>query len=121
MYNNEFSLGPFKRFYCIENSSLQPMRGWHAHRFESKAFVSVFGKIRIGAVEVQDWAHPDRNAEIFSQELGPDTADVYFVPAGFANGILSLEPGARVMVFSSATLQESMQDDYRFDKDFWKL
>jgi dTDP-4-dehydrorhamnose 3,5-epimerase len=47
--------------------------------------------------------------------------DAFFVPGGFANAILSLQPKSRVLVFSSFSLEESLEDDYRFDVEFWSM
>ena len=40
-------------------------------------------------------------------------------PAGFANGFMSLTEGAKIVFFSTSTLQESLGDDIRFPARTW--
>jgi hypothetical protein len=54
-------------------------------------------------------------------ELRADSLDAFFVPGGYANGILSLEPGSQALVISSSTLSDSLVDDYRIDSTFWEI
>ena len=44
---------------------------------------------------------------------------VLFIPPGFANGAINLEPNSKIMYFSSLNLEESKEDDYRFDPKYW--
>ena len=41
------------------------------------------------------------------------------VPGGYANGIKSIEPNSKLMVFSEFSIEDGKRDDYRFDKDLW--
>lgn len=120
-FNNQASLTEFKRAYIIENSADAPMRGWHGHKFESKGFVCLLGSVRIGGVKVENWDSPNTSADTFSGDLAQDSLDFIYIPAGFANAILSLTPKSRVMVFSSSTLEESQEDDYRFPIGTWRI
>ena len=120
-FNNQAAISEFKRMYVIENSLHEPMRGWHGHQFEAKGFICLSGKVRIGAVEVDNWTMPSESLEVFSDELTESSMDFIYVPGGYANAILNLEPGSRVLVLSSSTLEDSQADDYRFPADFWAL
>ena len=42
-----------------------------------------------------------------------------FIPAGHANGNMSLTADAKAIFFSTATLEESKDDDIRFDARIW--
>ena len=42
-------------------------------------------------------------------------SDILFIPSGYANGAMSLSDESTVMYFSTSNLEESMDDDYRFD------
>jgi dTDP-4-dehydrorhamnose 3,5-epimerase len=42
-----------------------------------------------------------------------------YLPPGYANGLMTLSPETRIMVFSTSTLQESLGDDIRFEARFW--
>jgi len=120
-YNNSLDLSQFKRLYVIENSLEQPFRGWHGHEFESKIFITIFGKIRFGAIRVEDWANPNPLEEITVVELDSSCADAFFIPGGYANSILSLEAASKALVLSSSTLEESLLDDYRVEPNFWQI
>jgi dTDP-4-dehydrorhamnose 3,5-epimerase-like enzyme len=79
------------------------------------------GRIRFGAVRVKDWSNPDKSAVPQVEDLKADSLDAFFVPGGYANGILSLEPGSQALVISSSTLSDSLVDDYRIESTFWKI
>jgi dTDP-4-dehydrorhamnose 3,5-epimerase len=119
-YNNNLDLSGFKRLYVIENSAEQPFRGWHGHEFESKVFITIVGEIRFGAVRVDDWERPDPLEKPTLAYLSSSCVDAFFVPGGYANSILSLEPGSQALVLSSSSLQASLLDDYRIESNFWK-
>jgi dTDP-4-dehydrorhamnose 3,5-epimerase len=120
-FNNPAGISEFQRLYIIENSLASPLRGWHGHKLESKGFICVSGRIRIGAVQVDDWASPSESLDVFSADLGSGTSDFVYVPAGYANAILSLDPGSRVLVMSSSSLAESQGDDFRYPLGTWTL
>jgi len=120
-YNNDLDLSEFKRIYTIENSPDQPFRGWHGHQFESKIFITLRGKIRFGAVRVEDWEQPDKSTNPIFADLGERQLDAFFVPGGYANGILALLNGSTALVLSSSSLKESENDDYRFPVATWSL
>lgn len=120
-FNNSLDLSSFCRAYEIGNSAEQPKRGWHGHQFESKLFIAIEGLLKVCAVKVTDWNNPDPAEKPVCAELKAGTMDAFFVPGGFANAILSLQPKSRVLVFSSFSLEESLEDDYRFDVEFWGM
>ena len=41
------------------------------------------------------------------------------MPAGYANGAMSLLPATKLMYLSDATLDETMADDVRFPARHW--
>jgi dTDP-4-dehydrorhamnose 3,5-epimerase-like enzyme len=120
-FNNNLDLKNFQRMYLIKNSESQMFRGWHGHEIESKIFVTISGRIKFGAVRVRDWAQPIATEFVHSAELSASSMDAFYVPGGYANGILSLEPGSEALVLSSSSLSESLKDDYRIDSKFWSL
>ena len=46
---------------------------------------------------------------------------VIFIPPGFANGTKSLLKGTKIFVLSTTTLKDSLNDDFRFKENFWKI
>jgi len=121
LFNNDLNISNFRRMYIINNSDSQLFRGWHGHELESKIFITLSGRIRFGAVRVKDWSNPDKSEVPQVAELKADSLDAFFVPGGYANGILSLEPGSQALVISSSTLSDSLVDDYRIESTFWQI
>jgi dTDP-4-dehydrorhamnose 3,5-epimerase len=118
---NSLPLGEFTRFYSIENKEVDIVRGWHGHRFEAKAIIALTGRIAVGAVQVDDWDEPGRNLKVHRFDLDSNSPSVLLVPGGFANAIMALTDGAIAGVFSSSTLEQSLNDDIRFPNTYWRL
>ncbi len=121
LFNNSAILTKFTRMYAINNAPENPLRGWHGHKNEAKGFICLKGKVRIGGVRIDDWDSPSPELRVFYEDLEAGTMDFVYLPAGYANAILSLEGDSTVLVFSSSTLDESKEDDYRFDSGLWSL
>ena len=79
----------------------------------------VQGSALICAVKVGDWASPSRTAQIHRHVLSAPKPSVLFIPAGYANGFMSLSEDAKLMFFSTATVEESRNDDIRFHSRHW--
>ena len=118
---NDFSLFGIKRFYIIENHSKGFIRAWHGHLIEAKAFVPIQGSFLLGAVAMSDSSNPSKDAEVTRKVLDASNPQALLIPPGFANGLMSLTEGAKLLVFSSTTLDESQGDDYRFPYDYWDI
>jgi dTDP-4-dehydrorhamnose 3,5-epimerase len=118
---NGFHFGGVKRFYWIRNHSRGYVRAWHAHKREEKYFLPVQGAMLIGAVEIDDWEKPSKDAKVWRFTLAAHRPTILHVSAGYANGFMNLTKNARLMVFSTATLEESKQDDYRYDSRHWDI
>jgi dTDP-4-dehydrorhamnose 3,5-epimerase len=116
---NEFDFGGVKRFYAVSNHRQGFIRAWHAHRHEGKYVTVVQGTALVCAVKVEDWEHPDPAAMVHRQVLSAEKPAVLFIPAGYANGFMSLTEDAKLIFFSTATVEESRNDDVRFDARYW--
>ena len=111
---NAFDMAPVRRFYTIANSAEQPVRGWIAHRRETKWFLPLSGVTRIHAAPCPDpdGAPPDvSRARVF--ELDASAPRVLSLPPGNALAI-EQRAGAEVMVFSDRPLAECAGDTWRF-------
>jgi dTDP-4-dehydrorhamnose 3,5-epimerase len=51
--------------------------------------------------------------------LSDQKPGLVFIPPGYANGFRSLVPDTHILFFSTASLEESKGDDYRFPADYW--
>jgi len=116
---NEFDFSGVKRFYCLANHRRGYVRAWHAHRREEKFFTVVAGAALVCAVRIDDWKSPSKDAPVERFVLSERAPSVLHVPAGFANGSMSLAARTKILVFSTATLEESQQDDVRFPGRYW--
>jgi dTDP-4-dehydrorhamnose 3,5-epimerase len=116
---NGFDLSSFKRFYLVENHSSNFVRAWHGHLKEAKAILVIKGAALVCAVKMDDSINPNKSNAIFRNVLAASNPAAMFVPAGYANGFMTLTDDAQILVFSSTTLEESQGDDYRFEYDYW--
>lgn len=108
-----------KRLYSVNNWSTHFIRAWHGHLKESKLIYMTKGAGLVAAVLLSDPFHPDKSAEVFRFSLDSESHNAIYIPAGFANGLMSLTSEAEFTVLSSSTLEESKADDFRFPFDYW--
>ena len=116
---NDFAFSGVKRFYMVENHQRGFVRAWHAHKKEGKYALAVKGAALVCAVKIDDWTHPSKNSTVHRYVLDARTPAVLAIPPGFANGFMSLTDDAKIMFFTTSSLEESQSDDYRFDARHW--
>lgn len=116
---NTFPFTEFKRFYTIRNRAPGFVRAWHGHQYESKAYFITSGTVVVGAVKVDNWSNPSADLPVNTQIMSVDKPGILFIPGGHANGFMSLTNNAQVLLFSNFSLQDSLEDDIRFDPRFW--
>ena len=121
VFVNDFSPREFQRMYVIKNHATPFIRAWHGHQFEAKAIFVVNGSALVGAVRIDDWNQPSRETFVHRVVLTSQKPSIFMIPAGYANGIMTLTPDTVVCVFSTATLEASLNDDYRFPSRFWDI
>ena len=119
VFANGFEMSDVRRFYMVENSSLDVIRAWHGHAKEAKYVFVVSGSALVAAVFLDDLQKPNKENKIYKQVLSADKPAIFHVPGGYANGFRALEPGTKVIFFSTSTLEESKNDDFRFPIDYW--
>jgi dTDP-4-dehydrorhamnose 3,5-epimerase len=118
---NEFDFAGVRRFYTVRNHRRGFVRAWHAHRREAKYVTVAAGAALVGAVCVDDWERPSRTAPVSRHVLSAAAPKVLHIPAGYANGFMSLTDDALLLFFSTATLAESAADDVRFEARYWDI
>ena len=116
---NDFDFSDVKRFYIIENTSLDVIRAWQGHKIENKYFFVIIGAFLICAVKIDNWETPSVDLPVEKYILNDRKSRILMIPAGYANGIKALEPNSKLLVFSSQTLEDAKNDDCRFEKDMW--
>ena len=118
---NDFNFSGVKRFYMVTNHRTGFVRAWHAHRHESKYITVVRGAAIIGAVKIDNWEKPSKDSQVNRYVLSAEKPSVLYIPAGYANGFMSLTQDAAVVFYSTASLQESQGDDVRYDARYWDI
>lgn len=116
---NGFDFAGVKRFYAVANHRQGFIRAWHGHRHEAKYVFAARGCALVCAVKVDDWEHPSRELPVERFVLSAGKPAVLFIPGGYANGFMSLSADAQLFFFSTATVEESRNDDIRFPARHW--
>lgn len=116
---NDFDFGDVKRFYWVANHRSGFVRAWHAHRREAKYVMVVQGAALIAAVEVDNWDNPSKDNKVWRYVLSAQRPSVLYIPPGYANGFMSLTAEAKLIFFSTVSLEESGHDDIRYDAYYW--
>jgi len=118
---NEFDFSGVKRFYMVNNYHRGFIRAWHAHRHEGKYVYVVRGSALVGAVEIDNWEMPSKSLKPHRIVLSEKTPSIYYIPKGYANGFMSLTDNLKIIFFSTAAIDESKDDDIRFDVRYWDI
>ncbi len=116
---NDFNFEDVKRFYMVENHKQNFVRAWHAHKKESKYVQVVKGSALVCVVKIDNWDMPAANLEVEKFVLSENSPSVLYIPKGYANGFMSLTEDAKLMFYSTSTLEESLGDDYRYNARYW--
>ena len=119
MFINQFNMELVKRFYVVSNHKQGFIRAWHAHKYESKYVFVVNGTALISTVQIDDWDNPSSDLAIDKFVLTAKKPSILYIPNGFANGFKTLSTDTKIIFFSTSTLKDSIDDDYRFDAYKW--
>lgn len=118
-YCNSFNLSKYVRFYDVINYRSNFIRAWHGHKNESKAALVREGSAMICVIKIDNWDKPSKNLEIKKYFLSEKNPKILEIPAGCVNGFMSLEPKTKITFYSDKTTKESLEDDFRFNYNFW--
>lgn len=118
---NDFDFVGVKRFYIVTNHASGFVRAWHAHRREAKYVFIVRGAAVVGAVAIDNWEQPSKDAKVHRYVLSANRPAILYIPAGYANGFMSLTPDTQMIFFSTSTIEEARIDDVRYDARYWDI
>lgn len=118
---NGFSFEGVKRFYMVSNHKPGFVRAWHAHKQAGKYVLVVQGAALIGAVAIDNWESPAKDAQVHRFVLSANKPAVLYIPAGYANGAMTLTENTKIIYFATDTLEEAKQDDYRYPARYWDI
>lgn len=116
---NDFDMSLIKRFYIAEHFDDMVIRAWQGHKHEQKWFYVTQGSFKVVLVQPDNWESPSINLPHDEFRLTADSNEILHIPKGMVTGFRALEPSSKLMIFSDVTLTESINDDYRFDKNLW--
>ncbi len=116
---NDFRFEEVKRFYVIEHPDTAIIRAWHGHQIERKWFYIVVGEFKVVIIKPDNWESPRNYLQIYEFELNVSQAQILLVPGGFVNGFKAIVPNSKVIVYSNLSIEESANDDFRFDSALW--
>ena len=111
---NDFAFEGVKRFYVVENHKPSFVRAWHGHKNEGKYVYAVSGSAIIGVVDLE-------TEEVTRLVLSADKPQVLWIPPNHANGFRTLTADTKIIFFSTATVEESKNDDIRFPAFKWDV
>lgn len=108
-----------KRTYVVENHSKDMVRAWHGHKKAETLMHVVKGAVKLAAMNIND--HED----VFVATLTDRKPQLFYVPAGYYNGAVSLTEGTKILVYSTLTFNEVKEDDVRAPSsirdDIWRV
>ena len=117
-FTNDLNLQKAIRTYKVENRLLKTVRAWHGHKVEEKWVNVEQGEFLVCVVKVDDFTSPSKDSEIQTYKMSPKDGFLY-IPPNFANGAMNLTEDNAIRYYSSLTLEESLNDDFRFESDYW--
>jgi dTDP-4-dehydrorhamnose 3,5-epimerase-like enzyme len=121
IFVNKFNLEGVKRFYIVSNHKAGFVRAWHAHRYEAKYIMAASGAAIVGAVKIDDWEKPSKELPVERLVVSLKKPQLLYIPPGYANGFMSLTSDLKLIFFSTSTLEESANDDIRYDARYWDI
>lgn len=119
VFCNGFDMKAVRRFYRVSNHKPGFIRAWHAHKKETKFVLALSGSAVVAAVKIDNWDSPDKKSAVHRYVLSKKKPAIMVIPAGYANGFMTLSAGTELMFFSDRTLEETKEDDYRYDAYYW--
>jgi len=116
---NDFAFEGVKRFYEVENHRRGYIRAWHGHRNEGKYVWLAKGTALIGVVPLD--AAPGDLPRVQKFILSDISPSILWIPGGYYNGFMNLTEDARLLFFSTASMEETRGDDIRMPFDTWDI
>lgn len=118
---NGFSFDSVKRFYIVSNHKAGFVRAWHGHKKEAKYVIALSGAAVVGVIKVDNWEKPSLDLQAKRYVLSAKKPQILYIPQGYANGFMSLTADLKLIFFSTSSLEESANDDFRYDSRYWDI
>lgn len=118
-FNNNLEFKNLKRFYTVHNYSKNFIRAWHGHLKEEKFIGCIKGTFQVSAVKINNKKKPNKKNKVYTFILNHTNNDFIHIPKGFANGSMSLEDDSELLIFSTTSVKDSLNDDIRYNYNYW--
>ena len=118
---NDFNFSKVKRFYMVTFHKAGIIRAWHAHKLEEKYVFVVKGAAIVGAVAIDNFTHPSQKAYVHRHILSAKRPVIFYIPKGYGNGFCPLTADTQLIFFATRTLEQSKNDDYRYNPRYWDI
>lgn len=109
-----------KRFYFVSNHCSHFIRAWHAHKLEAKYVTVVQGTALIKIIKIDNFENPSEDLNVEKFVLSAEKPQILYIPAGYANGWMNLTKNTIIMFLSTSTVEESKNDDFRYQYNKWE-
>jgi dTDP-4-dehydrorhamnose 3,5-epimerase len=119
VFCNQFNMATTQRFYMVSNHRSNFIRAWHAHKNESKYVFIVQGSALLAGVKIDNWDKPTKDLRVEKFVISDFKPGILYIPEGYAHGYKTLTPNSKIIFFSTTTLDQSSEDDYRYDAYYW--
>jgi len=96
-----------KRTYVVENHDSGFVRAWHGHKKAHTYMHVISGAAKLAAAPIEG------DGGLVVVTASSRSPSIFSVPPGYYNGSMSLEPGTKILVYSTITLEECHSDDFR--------
>lgn len=118
-YWNNFNMDNIRRMYTLFHGETTIVRAWQGHQIEQKWLYVLSGAFKVVLVKPDNWLMPSAQlpTEVFDLDAGEN--EVLHIPGGYASGIIALKRDSKIIVFSDLSVEESANDDYRFESTKW--
>jgi dTDP-4-dehydrorhamnose 3,5-epimerase-like enzyme len=108
-----------QRTYIVENYSRGLVRCWHGHKKGDTYMHVISGAAKIAAMNM------DNYQDVTIATLTSRKPQLFYIPAGFYNGALTLTDNTKILVYSTLTFNQVKHDDERLDwnvrTDIWEV
>lgn len=108
-----------KRTYVVENFNKGMIRAWHGHKKAKTLMHVIKGAVKVAALNMKN--HEDVKTAVLTERK----PQMFYVPAGYYNGAVSLTEGTKILVYSTLTFDEVKKDDfresYKVRGDIWEV
>lgn len=116
---NDFTFPNIKRFYQISNEKKGDIQAFHGHMLEKKFVFVTSGSYLLCIVPLDNPQTPSKSCVVKRIVLEASKPKVVLIPKGCANGFKNLQRNSKIIFFSTSTLLDSENDDYRYPYDYW--